>query len=209
MQRESMVMYRGFAESIKCYPVEEQLAALWAIIDYGLDGTEYEGGGLARAAYISAKPQIDANNKRYLNAKKGGAPKGNQNARKQPETTKKQPKNNQNQANVNVNDNDNANDKKVITPLQQAIDDFIEHRKQIKAPMTEQAKKLMFGENGKLNKLAAGRDDLKIKILNQSIENGWKGIFELKEKKRTAGFNNTTERDYDMDKLELMLLASN
>ena len=36
--RESVVFYRSFAEAIKALPKEEQLKALWAVINYGLDG---------------------------------------------------------------------------------------------------------------------------------------------------------------------------
>ncbi|MGR3218621.1 MAG: hypothetical protein ACUZ8H_02235, partial [Candidatus Anammoxibacter sp.] len=51
---------------------------------------------------------------------------------------------------------------------------FVEHRQKLKAPMTDKAKTLMIN---KLEKLNGSAND----ILNQSIENGWKGIFELKE----------------------------
>lgn len=54
-------------------------------------------------AFNFIKPQIDRNNRRYENGKKGGAPKGNTNAGK---PVKKQPKNNQKQPNVNENVND-------------------------------------------------------------------------------------------------------
>ena len=82
--------------------------------------------GIAKSFF----PNIFAASKRYEasvnNGKKGGAPKGNQNAKKQPKTTQEQPigyfeeeensdKNNlkqpKNNLNDNVNDNDNVNEK--------------------------------------------------------------------------------------------------
>jgi len=63
--------------------------------------------------------------------------------------------------------------------LKNVILEFIKMRKTIKAPMTDNAVKLMLN---KLDKLASN-DDEKIAILNQSIMNSWKGIFELKDNK--------------------------
>ncbi len=67
-------------------------------------------------AFISAfEPQITANKKRRENGKKGGAPKNNKNAQKQPkvenEKTQKQPKveNEKTQKQPNVNENVNVN----------------------------------------------------------------------------------------------------
>lgn len=62
--------------------------------------------------------------------------------------------------------------------LKETIIEFIKMRKLIKSPMTDKAVKLMLN---KLDKLSNNSDLLKIQILNNSIENGWKGIFELKE----------------------------
>ena len=62
-------------------------------------------------------------------------------------------------------------------PLRVAIYEFIKMRKTIKAPMTDNAVKLMLN---KLDKFATN-DDTKVLILNQSIMNSWKGIFELKD----------------------------
>ncbi len=58
-----------------------------------------------------------------------------------------------------------------------ALNDFVLMRKKIKAPMTEKAIRLM------LSRLEAisSSDEEKIAILNQSIMNSWKGIFELKD----------------------------
>ena len=67
--RESVVFYRSFAEAIKALPKEEQLKALWAVINYGLDGVIPEEHGVHTAIFLMAKPQIDANNKRYQNGK--------------------------------------------------------------------------------------------------------------------------------------------
>jgi hypothetical protein len=61
--------------------------------------------------------------------------------------------------------------------LQSAIEDFINMRKQIKKPMTDRAVILLLKN---LDKLATN-DSTKIEVLNQSIQNSWQGIFELKD----------------------------
>lgn len=75
--RDSFIFYGSFAKAIKRRPEPEQLKALWAIIDYGLDGIEPEDDG-SDAAYMSifemAQPQIDANIKRKADGAKGGRP---------------------------------------------------------------------------------------------------------------------------------------
>lgn len=60
-----------------------------------------------------------------------------------------------------------------------ALRDFTEMRQAIKAPMTPRALELLIT---KLNRLSAGDTNTAIEILNQSIENGWKGVYELKAK---------------------------
>lgn len=54
---------------------ESALKVYKAVIDYGLDGVEPTDGGIVKAMFELVKPQIDANNKRYENGKKGGRPK--------------------------------------------------------------------------------------------------------------------------------------
>lgn len=61
--------------------------------------------------------------------------------------------------------------------LNSAIIAFVDYRKRIKKPMTEKAVELMIK---KLNDLSPYIED-QIEILNQSILNGWQGIFPLKK----------------------------
>lgn len=73
VKREGFVFYRSFYEAINCLkkPVEKW-AAMEAIILYALDGIESESSGVADMALAFVKPQIDANNRRYENGKRGG-----------------------------------------------------------------------------------------------------------------------------------------
>ena len=112
-RRESFVFYRSFYESIKDLPDEVQQILFRAVTEYGLDqvvpsfqGVPYQP--FVEAIFAGIRPQIDANYNRFLNGCKGGAPIGNQNARKQPKSTKKQPNVNEN-VNVNVNENEDIN----------------------------------------------------------------------------------------------------
>lgn len=206
--RDSFIFYRSFYEAAQDLEDADRLKFYDAVLEYALNGSEtLTERSSARAVFKSVRPQIDVNNQRYENGKKGGAPLGNKNAKKQPKTTKKQPKHNQSttkkQPNVNVNVNDNANDINK-SPLDIALDNFKDHRKQLKAPMTDQAYKMLLN---KLEKLSGGDEEKKVAILNQSIENGWKGVFELKGK--VVSFNNHPQRKQDSIELERKLLATN
>ena len=82
--RDGAVFYRSFYEAIKDLPADQFKACVSAIMDYALDEKEPETNGIEKTVYLMAKPQIDANNKRYQNGTKGGRPK-----------TKAEPNNNQ------------------------------------------------------------------------------------------------------------------
>ena len=113
--RESFVFYRSFYESIKGLPDGVQLALFRAVVAYGLDQLTPDFTGVPQQPFVEAifagiRPQLDANHKRFLNGYKGkeygrlgGAPKGNTNARKQPQNNPKTT------PNVNVNENVNGN----------------------------------------------------------------------------------------------------
>lgn len=105
MERDSFVFYRSFKNAVCALPESMRLQMIMAILDYALDGKEPPPDGVERAILELIRPQLEANNKRYENGKKGGAPKGNKNAAKGKKTTE----NNQRQPNVNVNVNDNVN----------------------------------------------------------------------------------------------------
>ena len=95
--------------------------------------------------------------------------------------------------------------------LNQTILDFIDFRKKIRATMTDRAITLMIN---KLNKMTNDNDE-KIQILEQSIMNGWKSVYPLKNDKKdskkpnTNKFNDFEQRNYskeDFDDLEKKLL---
>ena len=107
-QKESFVFYRSFFEAIKNLPQENQLHVYNAIAQFALDGTEQELSGIEKAIFVLIRPQIEANNQRYENGKRGGRP-----PKKNQIETKPEPKKNQIETkpepNVNVNDNVNVN----------------------------------------------------------------------------------------------------
>ena len=73
--RDSVVFYRSFYDAIKDLPDDQLAKSFKAIMEYGLNGNEPDTNGLEKTIYLLTKPQIDANNKRYLNGTKGGRKK--------------------------------------------------------------------------------------------------------------------------------------
>lgn len=77
MVRDGFVFYKSFLEAVKDLDDETKLECLVAIIEYGLYGIERELSGIPAIVFKLVKPQIDANNKRFTDGKKGGRPKKN------------------------------------------------------------------------------------------------------------------------------------
>lgn len=74
--------------------------------------------------------------------------------------------------------------------LAEAIKNYERHRKQMKAPLTDRALELAIN---KLEQMAPGDTAMKIKIIDQSIAMGWKGLFPIKEQ-------NCMTREDDLDR---------
>ena len=81
--------------------------------------------------------------------------------------------------------------------LREALLDFLDFRKSAKAAVsTKRQMQLLLN---KLDELSHGNPQTKVKIVNQSIERGWKGFFELKEEKygRTSTYQDGDANAFD------------
>ena len=218
--RDSFVFYRSFAESVKNLPPEEYKKVMQSILDYALDGKEPEQSGIEYTVFCLVKPQIDANNKRYENGKKGGRPQKPSDNQEKPsdnqEITKPKPNNNQTvttpEPNVYVNVNDNVNVKKKDTSVsKEKASRFIPPTlEDIKAYCEEKGYKLdydRFIDYYTSNGWMVGKNKMK----------DWRACVRNWARKDSSGcaeyptkvskFRNFQERSYDMEQLTRDLLG--
>ena len=122
-EKNSFVMYDSFLEAMKHLNDAEFRECVLKIRDYALDGVDEESSSpMVNVIMAMAKPNLDSARKRYIasveNGKKGaefgklgGAPKGNQNARKNnPQSTPKQPLDVDVNADADVEVDENVNE---------------------------------------------------------------------------------------------------
>ena len=115
MNRDSMVFYRSFMEAIDNLDPEQYKKVLQMVFHYAMDGIFPESEGMEYSLFLLMKPQIDANNRKYENGKKG-AEFGKLGGRPKKESPQKpliNPTESPNE-NENVNANDNVKEKKHI-----------------------------------------------------------------------------------------------
>jgi hypothetical protein len=67
--------------------------------------------------------------------------------------------------------------------VEEVFQDFLTIRKKLKAVNSDRAIKSLVS---KINEYSDGNPNTAIKVIEQSIENSWKGIFPLKNQKKTA-----------------------
>ena len=119
-EKRSFVMYDSFMSAMKHLSDAEFRECMLKISDYALDGVDEESSSpMVNVIMELVKPNLDAANKRYdacvENGKKGaeygklgGAPKGNQNARKKQPLNVDVEENVNNDVNLNEKEKDNV-----------------------------------------------------------------------------------------------------
>ena len=73
--RDGFVFYRSYANIYKRLNKQQKVAFMDMLLDYALDNIEVEDTGVISIIFEGIKPQLDANNRKYENGKKGGRPK--------------------------------------------------------------------------------------------------------------------------------------
>lgn len=113
MAKNSFILFQEFEEVFNLLTDEDSAALIKAIFAYNA-GREIKLNYHLNVIFALIKKRLDDNQKNYdevckknqENGKKGGAPRGNANAKKQPKTTE----NNRNNPKQHDNDNDNDNE---------------------------------------------------------------------------------------------------
>ena len=165
--RESFIFYRSFWDAIKELSPEDREKSLTAIMEYALnDKIDHDLKGVSQAIFSLTKPQIDANNRRYENGKRGGRPKKETEVepKKNRSRTKKKPNNNLTETekepivildetkvepNVNDNVNVNVNDNIISPPV--ITEDMTLHKK-VEATFLDKQLNYQFTNFGKEGK---------------------------------------------------------
>ena len=99
--RDSFIFYRSFYEAINDLEDNQQLEIYQAMANFSLNFAEPNLSGVTATIFKLIKPQLEANNKRYVN---GSKPKTKQ------EESKTEAKQKQDDIKEEANKNDNVND---------------------------------------------------------------------------------------------------
>ena len=110
--QDSFVFYRSFFEALKNVPKKHRLDVYDAVFAYVFESQEPSLSGVPRSLWELIRPQLDASNRRYENAKRG-AEHGKKGGRPRKTEVQEKPLKGYEtktlNVNVNVNDNVNAN----------------------------------------------------------------------------------------------------
>lgn len=213
----SFVFYTEYREHLSMLPPEQVGELMFALMDYQETGEvpDLPKGSALAMCFSFIKARMDKDNSKYeekcernrSNGKKGGRPtKETDN----PET-EENPNKPKKADNDNEYDNDSDNEEYIHTPtkahacahaevekprkksepvkysddpeLNDAIVEFIKFRKGIKKPMSDRAITLMMN---KLESLSHDKHE-QVQILNQSIMQGWTGLYALKDDGKSRG----------------------
>lgn len=197
--RDGVLFYRSFYDALKNIPTEERLRVYDSIMEYGMYDREPELDGVALAIFLLAKPQIDANNKRYENGCKakrkrtGSETEANSKQDESESEAKEKEK-------VKVKEKVNVKDKTFKPPSVDDVREYCEERGNDVDPQSfvdfYESKGWMIGKNKMKDWKAA------VRTWERSETNTRLGG----TAKLTRDNNNFERRQYDMDALERSLL---
>ena len=227
--KKSGVFYYSWKKAVDRWGNEKRGELYAVILDYLFESIVPETTDpLTLTIFDMVKEQIDVNNQRYENGKKGGRPKviksENQNK------TKQKPKQNQKQskpkANVNVNDNvnDNVNTNSALTNAQiervfeEVWKAYPEKKGKGRVSMADKKRIAMIGKEKMIEAIEKYTDEITGQgwkhFQNGStfFHSGYIDYLPENYSPPTAigkGRLKPVERNYDMDALEMKLRATN
>lgn len=179
MERDGFVFYRSFRLGIDSLDDEIQLELYRAITDYGLDGKTPQTSGVVKAIFELIKPQIDKNNQRYDNSKKGGRPKTKGITTKNQTETKAKPNENQSKTKAKPKTVDLYDEiienYPISDALNQVLYDWCAYKDEIKKPIGAKSIEKLIKQSIELEQ-KHGFSKVKA-CFDDSIKNGWQGVF--------------------------------
>jgi len=140
-QKDSMIFYRSFYESVSELDQKSQGKIYSAIFDYSFNMKEPDLQGIAKTVFRLIKPQLDANHRRYENGSKAKTKQEGSEQEASEEQTGSKDEANKNK-NVNVNDNKNDNNKYI---------EFLSYLNQLKGSQFKGSDKVRKSFNARLN----------------------------------------------------------
>lgn len=185
ISRDSMVIYRSFYDAIKELPEKNQLEILKQIFEFGLDGIESELDGLSKTIWILIKPNLQANRTKW----ESGCKAKSKQSRSKTEARPKQ-KASKVEANVDVDVDEEVDvevnvkgklDLSGYGQMAYLVQRWLDYKKSLKDTYKSQQSLDLFFKN--LIKYSDGNAQVAEEIIETSMANQWKGIFELKNKK--------------------------
>ena len=223
------MMYRTQCDALRTLPPDQFKSVVTALWDYEMDGTEPQGDPVVMAMFLMAKPLIDRRNQHYENGKKGGRPK----KENQTETEENLPITEQNLAITESEPNQTVKDKgkrikvkdniySMSYPYKEVIDYLnlkagTHFRESSKA--TQKHIKARFDEGFTLadfrkvidGRVSAWKNDAKMsEYLRPETLFGSKfeGYLNAKQGRKSTGFKNFEQRDYNWSDLETKLIQA-
>lgn len=227
--KKSGVFYYSWKKAVDRWGNEKRGELYAVILDYLFESIVPETTDpLTLTIFDMVKEQIDVNNQRYENGKKGGRPKviksENQNKTKQkPKQNQKQskPKANDN-VNVNVNVNDNTNSALTNAQIERVFEEvwkaYPEKKGKGRVSMADKKRIAMIGKEKMIEAIEKYTDEITGQgwkhFQNGStfFHSGYIDYLPENYSPPTAigkGRLKPVERNYDMDALEMKLRATN
>jgi len=192
-KKESFIVYKSFYAPIRQLNDNQMGQLFRALFEYQIEGKEIDPGSEVFMAFQFFKNQFEIDLKKYEKVcEKRSAAASKRWDAKDASASKRMQKDAKDADNDNDNDNvkekdneiDNEKDNDMVNPFSDSFiqiwNGWLAYKKEEFKFRYKSKKSEQMAING-LHKLCNGDEGMALKIIEQSIINGWKGFFALKE----------------------------
>lgn len=234
MKKDSFIMYTEYGDMLEAVTAEQAGLIIRAMVNYSRDKAPDLTDPVVNAVFSTIRPRMDRDREKWEQevkrraeaGRKGGLAKASNAKLSQakPSTSKER------LARLAVSDSDTDIDNKeksnkretqltifnrlivgraISKDVEEALRDWLQYKTEKRDSYKETGLKSLITQA--VNKSAEYGAAAVVNLINECIASNYSGIIwdRLGRKKPAAKYNNSPERTYDMDALELKLLASN